>query len=423
MKFYKTVYRIIGLIMFLAGLALMPFIKHIIKDDVSFINVYLIFLLYLIQSVSSYMFFAYKSALIHAHQKEYVTTLVSYIFLILSNGAQIALLIFFKSFELFVVVSILNTIFMNIAISIICDRMYPYIKKKSNDKLSKAEQKNIFKDCYALFIYKINGVVLSATDNIIISSFIGLVTVGLYSNYSLIYSAINTMLTKLYNAINASLGNLHAQDNREHEYKVFKQVNFVSFVIFTVAAIGIAFSANALIKVWLGDRFIINDGVVWLLGYKMFLEGQKKVLSTYRNTMGLFQQAKYRPLAGAIINLVLSLILVKWIGLVGVILGTVLADLLTYMWYDPKIIYKASFDANVLEYYIKRLCNTIVLFVCGGVVYFLTNAITVGGITGLAINIGICAFVPVIIICIIFCRTDEFKSTFGLIKRILNKRK
>ncbi len=422
MKFYKMVYRTIGLIILILGLALMPFLKFFIKDDVSFLNIYFVFFLHLLQCVSSYIFYAYKSALINAHQKEYITSLINSILLLFSNIAQIIVLLCFKNFELYIIISVLNIIVINITVSIFCDKMYPYINKKSKETISKEEKKEIFKDCYALFIYKVNGVVLNATDNIIISKFLGIITVGLYSNYSMIYSILNNLLAKLYNAVTASLGNLHAQNNKEREYDVFMQVNFLTFVIFTIAGLGIAFVINDFINLWIGDKYLIDEIIAWLLGYKLFLEGQKKVLSTYRNTMGIFQQAKYRPVAGAIINLALSIILVKKIGLPGVILGTIIADLCTYMWYDPKILYKYSFKNNVMEYYMRRLGYTLVFLICGFVSYYVISITPFSGLFGVIVHAGICVLIPSGIIFIIFSRTNEFKNTFNRIKRLITRR-
>ncbi|MBE7020154.1 MAG: sugar translocase [Ruminococcaceae bacterium] len=422
MKFYKTVYRAIGLVILVIGLALMPFLKFFIKGDISFVNIYFIFFLHLIQCVSSYIFYAYKSALINANQKEYITSLINTIFLFISNIAQIISLFLCKSFELYITISIFNIIAINIAASIFCNKLYPYINKKTNETLPKEEKKEIFKDCYALFIYKVNGVVLSATDNIIISKFIGIITVGFYSNYSMIYSILNNFLTKFYNAITASLGNLHAQNDKKTEYDVFMQINFLTFVISTVAGVEIALVSNEFIKLWIGEKFVISEIIAWLLGYKFFLEGQKKVLSTYRNTMGIFQQAKYRPAIGALINLIVSIILVKFIGLPGVILGTVIADLSTYMWYDPKIIYQNSFEEKVIEYYIKRLKYTIVFFICGIISLCIIKITPITGLFGFIIHSGICILVSAAVILVLFRNTKEFQSSVNRFLKIIKRR-
>lgn len=423
MNFYKRIYQIIGIVIFAIGIILMPFLSHLIKDDVSFINIYIIFFLYLMQSVFSYMFFAYKSALIQANQKEYITTGITYLFQILSNILQLVCLLALKDFTLFVLISIITTILMNIVISRICDKMYPFINKKSNEKLDKTEQKNIFKDCYALAIYKMNGVVLNSTGNMILSTFIGLSVVGLYSNYMLIFTFVNTILTKIYSAITASLGNLHAAADKEHEYEMFEAINLISFILFTVSALGMAFVSNSFITIWLGKEYLFSMEIVMLMGIRMYIDGQKKVLSTYRNTMGLFQQAKYRPLFGALINLIASVILVQYIGIAGILLGTIIADISTYMWYDPYAIYKYGFESSVKPYYKKRIIYGIVFLFVGGLCYGLTSVVGTGGILPVVLDVIICTVVPTASICALFYRTKEFGYAFGMVKNFLARKK
>lgn len=421
MNFYKKVYQIIGLVICIIGILLMPFLKLLIKEDVSFINIYLIFIMYLMQSVFSYLFFAYKSALIQANQKEYIITSITYLFQILSNVLQILCLVFFKSFTLFVVISIITTVLMNIVISKICDKMFPFINKKSTDRLNKEDKKSIFKDCYALTIYKINAVILNSTDNMIISGFLGLSVVGLYSNYLLIFTFVNTILTKIFSAITASLGNLHVGSDKRHEYEVFEAINFISFILFTVTAVSVAYVSNSFISVWLGEEYLFSEDVVMLIGIRMYIEGQKKVLSTYRNTMGLFQQAKYRPLFGALINIVVSLILVQYIGILGILLGTIIADISTYMWYDPYAIFKYGFEKSVKSYYVKRIIYATIFFIIFGLCFELTSVVVVDGIWQIVLNMIVCTVLPILIIFVVFCRTKEFKYIFNMVRKLVRK--
>ena len=132
MNFFKRVYQVVGLVVLCLGLLILPFLKSLINEDISFINIYLIFLLYLAQSVFSYFFFAYKTSLIDANQKSYITVGINYLFTFLSNVLQIVVLLSFKNFTAYVSVSIFTTILMNFVISKVCDKMYPYINKKTD---------------------------------------------------------------------------------------------------------------------------------------------------------------------------------------------------------------------------------------------------------------------------------------------------
>lgn len=201
MKFYKNAYWVIGLAVAAIGICLIPFLPNLINDydklEALHINAAFIFLLYLLRSVSTYLFFAYKSAIVKANQKEYLLNVISYVFTVGAGIVQIIFLWIWPSFEVYVLLSVLQIIFQNVACAYLSDKMYPYINEKTSENIGIGEVKEIFKDCAALFLYKLNGVVLKATDNIVLSMFMGLDMVALYSNYYVFYTSINTLFSKI----------------------------------------------------------------------------------------------------------------------------------------------------------------------------------------------------------------------------------
>ncbi|MBQ9664115.1 MAG: oligosaccharide flippase family protein [Oscillospiraceae bacterium] len=376
--FYKSAYRVIGLAVMCLGLLLIPFLPVLIKDYDKLaglnINAAIIFCLYLSRTVSSYLFFSYKSAIINANQKEYLLNIISYFFTIGLAVVQIISLLLFSNFELYILLSTLEVILRNLYSARLAEKMYPYINDKPEKTLSKREIKDIFKDCAALFLYKINGVVLKATDNIVLSFFMGLEMVGMYSNYYVLYTAIDTVFIKVYNAVTHSLGNLHTYKQRDHEYEIFRVVNLVTAILGGTAGIGVAVCADELLTIWIGKEWVLAQPFSILMGIEIYTLAMRQALSKYRTTMGLFQQAKYRPIAGMLINLVVSVLLVKRMGINGVLLGTIIADWTTIMWYDPIIIHKYGFEnqfgaggyfARVIKYTVSfALLGMLDLYLC-----------------------------------------------------------
>ena len=192
LNFYKKVYQIIGIVITILGLCIIPFLRIIISDYDTLsklgINAVLIYLLYLLQTVSSYFFFAYKSAIVKADQKEYKLTIINYFVVLVTSILQMICLVLFHNFELYVIISVLQVIIYNYICARIAKKLYPYINDKVDETISQKERNNIFKDCGAIFLYKVNTVVLKSTDNIIISMFLGLSMVGMYSNYYIFYT-------------------------------------------------------------------------------------------------------------------------------------------------------------------------------------------------------------------------------------------
>lgn len=377
MKFYRQVYNVIGVVIALLGLCLIPFLPSLIRDydklAALHINAVLIFCLYLLQSVSSYFFFAYKSAIVMANQQEYLLTIVEFYFTIGLAAARIIMLLLYPSFEIFVILGIVQVIIRNLVWARMADRRFPYINDPTEDSISRAEIMDIFKDCGALFLYKLNGVVLKATDNIILSMFLGLEIVGMYSNYYIFYSALHSIFFKVFNSAAHSIGNLHAVEHSRHEYEVFRTVFLIAAVVGGTAGVGILVCADDFVLNWVGSEWVFAQPFSLLMGIEIFTLAYRHALSRYRAAMGLFQQAKYRPLFGMLINLIVSILLVRVWGICGVLAGTIAADWLTVMWYDPLIIHKYGLHAAELAggYFVRLVKSMLIVTVVGGLDYWL----------------------------------------------------
>lgn len=432
MKFYKRVYMFIGAIIAVLGCCLIPFLPFLIKDydrlETLHINAVFVYLLYLLQSVSSYLFFAYKSAIVKAHQKEYLLNLAKYAVTIISSIVQIILLVTMKSFIVYVMVLIGTVIFENCVYAVIANRMYPYIKEETDEKLSREEVRGVFKDCSALLLYKLNGVVLKATDNIVLSTFIGLEIVGLYTNYYVFYTTINTLFAKVFGSVSHSLGNLHATSTKEHEYTIFRAVNLITMILGGTAGVGIFVCADDFVLNWIGQEWVIPQPFSLLMGLEIVTLAIRVALSKYRTTMGLFQQAKYRPLFGMIINLVVSVVLVRYWGICGVLVGTLAADWLTFMWYDPIIIHKYGFKNEALTkgYFYRLIKYLIIVAGVGAMDYFICREFFIGmGWASVVIHAVICGVTVPLALILLNIRHPEGGYVLTLInnykKKILKK--
>ncbi len=428
MKFYKQAYRIIGAAILLLGLCLIPFLPALVRDydtlDALGINATLIFVLYLLQSVSSYLFFAYRSAVMKANQKKYILDVADYAVTIATNAAQICVLVFLKNFVLYTATVILFTIIKNLVNAIIAKRYYPAFFEKEPDSLSRDEIIGLLKDCSAVFIYKVNGVVLKATDNTVISACIGLATVGLYSNYLLLYTTVNSLLNKVYAAVKASMGNLFAVGDMERKYHFFQVMNFLSAVLFGTAGVGVAVCADEMITVWVGKDFVIPQPFAILIGIEILFYGLKTNLGQIRIVSGIFRQMWYRPLLGIIVNLGVSIWLVHVCGVYGVIIGTITADVTTNFMVDPYVIHKYSFEnyKPVSEYYRKNIRYLLLLAAVFLVDRWVCARVFVGHgwYSVIAHALFTAILVPGVFV-LLYRNTRELKYLMGLTGRIARK--
>lgn len=428
MKFYKQAYRVVGTVILVIGICILPALPFLIRDYDSLeslgINASLIFILHILRSVSSYWFFAYRSAVMRAAQKKYVLDLVGFIVTIATSVAKIIVLLVWKNFVLYTASVIVFNIIQNIINAKISKKYFPQFFEKETDKLTKEEILGLFKDCGALFVYKVNRVVVKATDNLVLSKFIGLAMVGLYSNYLLFYNTAITILFRVYTAANASMGNLFATSDVGKKYRFFQVMNYLTVVLYGTAAVGVAVCADELIRVWISDSYVIAQPFSILVGIELIFSGLQSNLGQIRNVSGVFRQMWFRPILGIIINLGVSIWLVQVIGIYGVIIGTIAAYLLTNFLVDPVVIHKYSFNnyKPVSEYYKKNILYIFILILVGAFDLWLCGFVFVGhGWFSLIVHaLIVCVTVPTVFIGL-FWRTHECRYVVQLVKSILKK--
>lgn len=369
LSFYKYVYRMVSFVILVLGLLLIPVLPVLIKDYDKLgelgINAVLIYLLYLLQSVSSYLFFAYRSVIVKADQKSYIFNMVTGLVDIIMSSVQIVILLVWHNYVLYIAALMGFNILQNLIFAAISTRKYPGCFRGEYQKLSGQEIKDIVKDCSALFVFKIDNVVVKATDNLILSSFHGLTIVGEYSSYLLLYSTLKGILSRVYEAVKASMGNLFAMEELEKKYFFFEITNLVTMILYGTAGTGIAVVADEMIACWLGEDYVIAQPLSVLMGIELLFIGIKMNLNQIRNISGVFRQMWYRPLMGIVINLVVSIAGAYVWGINGVVLGTIVSHVCANFTVDPGVIHKHSFEGRypVFRYY-KRNFGYMAVLVC-----------------------------------------------------------
>lgn len=355
-KFYSKVYLAISGCILCFGLALLPFLNVIIGNhDTSGIdNLNLIYVLFIINSASSYLF-VYKRTIFTADQRNYFVTIVDSVTSILSTVVQIVILLTTHNYILFLLVSIVAVIVQNIFIAHQCDKQYPFLKNlKGVEPLSKDDRIDLRKKIYALFIYKAASAVETGTDNLIMTSFAGLVITGLCSNYTLITTSMTSILLMVMASATASIGNVIVTESKERTYEVYSLLNFISFWVYAVCGICCAVLIEPFIVIWLGEQYVIEASTAIMLCVNFYVCGVQNVNSNFRNAYGLFYEGRYRPICMILINIGSSILLAKWIGVTGIFVGTLLSRIFTVGTFDPYIVFKYGLKAPLKKYYLSH---------------------------------------------------------------------
>ena len=423
MLYYKKAYYIIALIISVVGLLLTPFIKYMIKEINIDINIYIVYFLFLISTVATYIL-SYRRNLLFAYQRKYILNIIHLIYIVVLNIVQIIILILTKNYYLYLIIKIICVLFENIYIHIKAGKYYPYLLDKNVKELDTNTKKDINKKVRALFIHKLSSVITNGTDNILISIFFGLKEVGIYTNYNYIISRIDILFRDIIVSTTASVGNLLVSNNYEKKYNVYKKIRFLNFWIATFTSTCLLVLLNPFIKIWLGNDFILDMCVVVVLVINYYQNIMQNTYSVFKNASGIWVEDKYVPVIKSLINLGSSIILLKIFGLAGVFLGTICSTLVLWFYSYPKFVYKRLFKKEYKNYYYQLFKSCILLFIITTITYYACNILVFSNLLiDLIIKIIICIFVSNIILIIVYLKDDNYKYYKDLIKTKILKRR
>lgn len=422
MNFLKKAYRCIGCVILLIGLIIMVFIDFFINNTTDIVNIRFYFFLYLIQSTSSYWFWAYKRSIIQADQKRYVIELITIAVTVVVSILQIVMLLLYKSFVIYVILFVASHIAINIAISTKVNKMYPYLKEKNNEKLNKNELIQMWKDVAGASLYKINTVIVKSTDNLVISKFISIAAVGIYDNYHMVISSVLLITKRLFSSATASIGNLIITEDEEKSEKFFQCFCFASFWIYGFSSVCLWVLINPFIEIWLDKSFLFEKHVVFIIVLDFLMDGFQQPSLILKDSAGLFWYGKFRPLATALLNVIISVILVQKMGVAGIIAGTVLSRLFTTWWFEPKLVYKYVFKKSPVKYFVRYFTAIGITFVVTVMVSVAASFIKGPVLIAFSLKMLLCAVVPNLIMFIFFGKTEEFNYIFKRLKNVVKRK-
>lgn len=414
MKLYKKAYIIIALVVLLLGLIVMPFLPYFIKDA-NLQNVYWIYLLFLINTVIPY-FFSYKTNLLNVYQKSYITTAIFTGLSVASTCLKIGILYWTQNYIYYLMVDSVIVISNSIILFVIVNRMYPFLKEKVTAKLDTDTKNNIIKNVKAIIMQNVGNYFIFGTSNIMISTFVSIAAVGLYSNYNMLIEIFRTFINQVFNNIYHSVGNLVAKESKEKIYSVYKVTMFLNFWLYSFCAIFMYIIIEPFITLWIGKQFIMEKMVLIVLMITFYERGMRNSISTVKTTAGIFHEDRYAPLCQAVINLGFSIWLVQVMGISGVFIGALISAVLVPFWTTPYFVYKKVFQKPLWHYY-----GTYAYYAAVGVgaclvTSLLCHWLPAGTIMTLVLKGIIGLIVPNVIYLALFYKTEEFKYLFAIVE-------
>ena len=369
MQMYRKAYHFIALVVAVIGLALSPFLKFLVKNpgNISVKDLTIFYFIFLFNTVTSY-FVAYKYSLINAEQKNYIQTNIITITKVITVFFQIIVVLTTANFLLFLLTDAAVQLIQKIVVSKYLDKLYPYLRDKNVQPLSKEDSDNVWTKTKALVFHKIGDVARLQTDALIISSLIEVGVSGFVDNYNLVISTVSNFVNIIFNSVISSFGNLIATESKEKQFSMFKVYRFFASWVYGFSCVGFMVLLTPLISLLWGEKWVLASAPVYCILTDYYFKGDRIVLSNYKTAAGVFEPDKYLAIIQGVVNLVLSIWLVQTpLGLTGVYIGTIVSGLIANIT-KPIIIYGTCFDRSAWEYFadtFKYLLSLVaVLLVC-----------------------------------------------------------
>ena len=423
MNFYRKAFRIVAGIIAVIGVCLIPVLPYITGKSEVDMNLTLIFLIFLADTVFSY-FLSYKRAILYADQKNFFISMIHMIYLISVNTAQLLMLYFTRDYYAYLLVKLAFRVFENVAIAAIANKLYPYLKEKSVKPLEKNILADIKKKVGALFFHKIGSFVVNGTDNILISVFLGLSKAGLYNNYFIVIDAATKLINPAIGALTPSVGNMLVSEDREHSFKIFRRMRFMNFWIAAVAATTMFVMIQPFVGFWFGAKYLLSVYVAMILSLQFYQLLMRGTFSAFQDAAGIFYENRFVPLIESLLNLVSSIILLKMFGLAGVFMGTIVSSLALWCFSYPKFVYTKLFGRKWSDYILEMAGYLAVFIIVFGATYIASYGVDLlipyGGIKLMAADLLLCMILPNIMLWIIFRKSELYKYFRSIVKEKLH---
>lgn len=419
-RLYKKIYSAIIAVVSICGIAVIPFLKYIVKAPNVKENLILLYALYLADTVFTYAY-VYKKSILIADQKSYIVSVFTQIFNIIMNVVQCIVLIVTQNFIMYFAVRLICNLLNNISCSRYAQKRYPFITQNKSVSIEQEEIDGLKKDVKGLLLTKAASTAFSGTDNIFISAFIGIDFVGILSNYTMILNTVNALMNNIFGSITASVGNLNVTGSLKQTENVMYRLWFINTMFYGYVSIGMIILIRQFItEIWFDKDHYLPYSVIITAVIELFLRSVHYPLYTVRTSLGLFSEYKALFVVAAVLNIILDFMFVKTAGITGLFIATILCRGITYIT-DIYAVYKLGFKRSPKKYYKNSAVWMIYLTLLCTVLYFICGLISIGGIAGFISKLAIITLIYIILTALFFRKNDDFRFFVEMLSSIKRK--
>ena len=419
MSVYKWIYKVVGSFISIIGILIIPFLKYIISDNRFPWNyVYLVYMFQLVTMLCTY-FLAYKRIIFIVDQRESEIIKIDSSCSIVMNITRIMILIVFRNYIAYLATNVISNICTNTIISKKIKQSYPQIKTNQKVGLKDIQSLGIDKDIRNGFLSRIASTIYGGTDSIIISAFLGIEKVGLLNNYILVYSYTGTFIKKIIHPFQAAIGNYVYSTESVEGMKMFRMFDVVSFFMGSFFSISYAVLFNPFITGWLGKKFLLDEGFVIMFSINQFITWNHYFVFLYRSCFGKYELDRNYYVCSAIINVLMSVWLVKLFGVAGVLSATVMANIMIWIG-RVRVVYTEYMKEDISKYIFRQLKRCVLYGAELYITWIVAELYCKNDLWGFIQRIGCCVVIPNVINILMFSRTMEMKYIQTYIAEIWN---
>lgn len=417
---YRKYYRIIGTVILVLGLSVTPFLEKIIKMDTvpTDINIYILYLLNLLTTVMSYWLYSYKNSLLNAFQRTDVESKITMLCSTITYAVQIVILLVWKNFYAYTFVMLFVRIINNLMVAYKVNKMFPNYKPRG--QLNPKMVKEINTKVKDLFTARLGSVVYDSSDTIVVSAFLGMQVLAVYQNYFFIMTSVAGFVGTIFASCTAGIGNSLILESKEKNFFDLKKFTFIICWICSICASCFLMLYQPFMEVWVGTELMLDFSAVICFVVYFCAKQINSLLNLYKDAAGIWHEDRFRPLAASLANLCMNLILIRYIGIYGVLLSTVLAIVMVGGPWLLHNLFTKIFEKKMMVPYLKCLGFNIGVVAINCVAcYSICNIFEWESLyLKIVVNLVICILIPNIVNYIIFRKSEVFYEMLLLIDRI-----
>ena len=417
LRLYRRVYLVFALVIAGAGLALWPALPRLVGEAPAGLDI--IYLLYLAATVGSYVCAA-PGLVFLVYQRNYVNELLLGVFLMAQNVLQIAVLLLTRNYFLFLALLVACTLGRNFCCALLCRREYPELFEKPDAPLPGEDRRGISRDIRAMLIHKTGAVIINCTDNLLLTRMFSLTAVARYANYYLILGSAEQVLRRFIYGVVASVGNMGVTEDREFVGRVFRVCVFSAFSVYAIAAAALLSLLESFVSLSFGADYVLPTALVCVICVNFYLNGLRNATLVFRDALGLFRRDRWKTVAEALVNLGVSILLAKWLGMVGVFLGTTVSIVCVSLWVEPLVLYRDFLKTPLLPYFTRYAAYLLSAAAAAGLTWLACRPLPGGGL-GLLLRLPVCIALPTALTVLLWRNSEEYRVLRDIVTGYLRR--